>query len=39
MGCPVSHDIIATIDHEDGIEWPIWTCTCGCGQWGTRWSA
>jgi hypothetical protein len=22
---------------EDGIDWPIWYCTCGCGNWGARW--
>ena len=26
-----------TTDREDGIDWPIWTCTCGCGDWGARW--
>jgi hypothetical protein len=26
-----------TTDREDGIDWPIWVCACGCGQWGARW--
>lgn len=34
---PHTDQIIATVDREDGIEWPIWVCTCGCGNWGARW--
>ena len=26
-----------TMDREDGVDWPIWMCTCGCGAWGARW--
>lgn len=33
----MTHTIITTIDREDGIEWPIWWCSCGCGNWGARW--
>lgn len=25
-----------TTDREDGIDWPVWVCTCGCGAWGGR---
>lgn len=25
------------VDREDGIDWPIWVCTCGCGSSGARW--
>jgi hypothetical protein len=32
-GQPVSEGV----DREDGIDWPVWTCTCGCGEWGTLW--
>ena len=31
-----THTIVATADREDGIDWPIWACTCGCGAWGAR---
>jgi hypothetical protein len=34
----MSHQIIETIDREDGIAWPIWYCTCGCNEWGARWT-
>lgn len=33
----MTHSLINGIDGEDGIDWPIWYCTCGCGQWGARW--
>jgi hypothetical protein len=26
-----------TTDREDGIDWPVWVCACGCGDWGARW--
>jgi hypothetical protein len=32
-GLPVKE----TTDREDGIDWPVWACTCGCGDWGARW--
>jgi len=32
-GLPVRREI----EREDGIDWKIWVCTCGCGDWGTRW--
>jgi hypothetical protein len=22
---------------EDGIDWPSWSCRCGCGAWGAHW--
>ena len=25
-----------TTDREDGIDWPVWVCTCGCGAWDAR---
>ena len=28
-----------TTDREDGIDWPVWVCACGCGAWGARWGA
>lgn len=28
--------VIETTDREDGIDWPVWVCACGCGAWGTR---
>jgi len=28
---------ILTTDREDGIDWPVWVCACGCGEWGTVW--
>jgi hypothetical protein len=31
------HEIINTVMREDGIDWPIWHCACGCGNWGERW--
>ena len=24
------------MDREDGIDWPSWSCACGCGAWGSR---
>lgn len=27
---------IDTTDREDGIDWPVWVCACGCGDWGSR---
>lgn len=33
------HEIIATFEREDGIDWPIWVCNCGCGHYKTRWGA
>lgn len=33
------HEVIATFEREDGIDWPIWACTCGCGHYATRWGA
>jgi hypothetical protein len=32
------HPVREATDREDGIEWPIWECTCGCGDWGARWA-
>jgi len=26
-----------TFDREDGIDWRVWVCGCGCGEWGSRW--
>lgn len=37
MGCDMTHTIEYGIDREDGIDWPIWYCTCGCHEWGARW--
>jgi hypothetical protein len=36
---PVRHGkpINKTTDREDGIDWPVWVCACGCGDWGARW--
>lgn len=27
----------ASTEREDGIDWPVWICRCGCGSWGARW--
>jgi len=24
------------MDRENGIDWPSWSCRCGCGDWGSR---
>jgi hypothetical protein len=31
------HPIRLMTDREDGIDWPVWVCSCGCGDWGARW--
>lgn len=37
----IHHDqpVRVAIDREEGIDWPVWVCTCGCGDWGARWFA
>jgi len=36
---PHQEEVVHTIMREDGIDWPVWVCACGCGDWGARWSA